>query len=114
MKPGAALVDVAIDQGGCIETIHATTHADPTYVVHDVVHYGVANMPGAVPRTSTFALHNATGPYGIKLAELGWREACRRDPSLAKGLNVCYGHVTYEAVAHAHALPYTPWEGVRT
>ncbi len=109
MKPGAAVVDVAIDQGGCIETIHATTHANPTYLVHDVVHYGVANMPGAVPRTSTFALHNATNPYGLRIADLGWREACHRDPALARGLNVVHGKVVYQAVAEAHGLPYTPW-----
>ena len=109
MKPGSAIVDVAIDQGGCVETIHATTHANPTYKVHDVVHYGVANMPGAVPRTSTFALHNATGPFGLKLAELGWREALERDPVLAKGLNVCLGKVTYKAVADALSLPYEAW-----
>src|SRR5690606_27178719 len=109
MKPGAAIADVAIDQGGCVETIHATTHAEPTYKVHDVVHYGVANMPGAVPRTSTFALHNATGPYGLKLADLGWKEALRTDPVLAKGLNVCHGKVTYKAVADALDLPFDPW-----
>ena len=110
MKPGSAVVDVAIDQGGCIETIHATTHADPIYLVHEVVHYGVANMPGAVPRTSTMALHNATGPFGLMLADLGWEEACRRSPALAKGLNVHGGVVRYQAVAEALDLPYEPWK----
>jgi alanine dehydrogenase len=109
MKPGAAIVDVAIDQGGSVETIHPTTHADPTFKVHDVVHYGVANIPGAVPRTSTFALHNATGPYGLMLAELGWRRACADDPVLARGLNTCFGKVTHKAVAEAHGLPFQPW-----
>jgi len=108
MQPGAAIVDVAVDQGGCVETTHATTHADPTYVVDGVVHYCVANMPGAVARTSTFALNNATLRYGLKLADMGWKEAIASDPSLKLGLNVCEGKVTYEAVAAAHGLDYTP------
>lgn len=108
MKEGAAIVDVAVDQGGCVETTHATTHADPTYLVDGVVHYAVANMPGAVARTSTFALSNATLPYGLKLAYLGWEKAVALDPALRLGLNVLRGDVTYEAVAHAHDLPYTP------
>ena len=109
MKPGAAIVDVAIDQGGCVETIRATTHADPIYDVDGIIHYGVANMPGAVPRTSTFALHNATLGHAIALAEKGWERACADDPLLTKGLNVCHGKITYEAVAEAHGLPYSPW-----
>ncbi len=110
MKPGAALVDVAVDQGGCAETTRPTTHAEPTYRVGDVVHYCVANMPGAVPRTSTFALHNATLPYCLRLADLGWEAALAGDPALARGLNVCRGKVTCEAVAEAHGLPFSPWE----
>lgn len=106
MKPGAAIVDVAVDQGGCVETTHPTTHADPIYNVDGIVHYAVANMPGAVARTSTFALNNATFGYGLKLAELGWQEAVRGDEALKLGLNVCKGAVTYEAVAQAHDLPY--------
>jgi alanine dehydrogenase len=111
MRSGAAIVDVAIDQGGCVETMRPTTHADPTYIVDDIVHYGVANMPGAVPRTSTFALHNATLPYCLKLADMGWEAACAADESLARGLNVVRGKVVYEAVAEAHGLPYEPWQG---
>jgi alanine dehydrogenase len=108
MKPGAAIVDVAVDQGGCAETTHATTHADPTYVVDGIVHYAVANMPGAVARTSTFALNNATLRYGLALADKGWKRAIKDDPALKKGLNVCQGHVTYEAVAQAHNLQFQP------
>ncbi|OYX47295.1 MAG: alanine dehydrogenase [Sphingomonadales bacterium 32-64-22] len=99
MKPGAVLVDVAIDQGGCFETSHATTHDDPTYVVDGVVHYCVANMPGAVSRTSTYALNNVTLPHALRIADLGWKEALRSDPHLAQGLNVHAGRVTYPAVA---------------
>lgn len=99
MKQGAVLVDVAIDQGGCFETSHATTHDAPTYVVDGVVHYAVANMPGAVARTSTYALNNVTLPHALKIANLGWKEAMRRDPHLAAGLNVHAGRVTYPAVA---------------
>ena len=101
MKPGAVLVDVSIDQGGCFETSRPTTHADPTYVVDGVVHYCVANMPGAVPRTSTFALTNATLPYVRAIADLGWQEALRRDPGLAAGLNVHAGRITHPAVEAA-------------
>ena len=100
MKKGAVLVDVAIDQGGCFETSHATTHADPVYMVDGVVHYCVANMPGAVARTSTFALNNATIGHALALAEKGWKRALGENPHLLNGLNVCQGQVTYEAVAH--------------
>ena len=103
MKAGTAIVDVAIDQGGCVETIRPTTHADPTYVLHEVVHYGVTNMPGAVPRTSTFALHNATLPFALALANAGWEQACADDPALAGGLNVAGGKIVHEAVAEAYA-----------
>jgi alanine dehydrogenase len=106
MKPGSVIVDVAIDQGGCFETSHATTHADPTYVVDGVVHYCVANMPGAVPRTSTFALNNATLPFTLALADLGWQAACRADPHLAAGLTVHEGQVTHVAVARDLGLPH--------
>ncbi len=106
MRPGSVLVDISIDQGGCFETSHATTHADPTYVVDDVVHYCVANMPGAVPRTSTFALTNVTLPFIKSLANLGWREALIGDPHLAQGLNVHAGKVNYEAVADALGYKY--------
>ena len=101
MHKGAVMVDISIDQGGCFETSRPTTHAEPTYVVDDVVHYCVTNMPGAVPRTSTFALTNATLPFAKALANLGWREALTQDPHLANGLNVHAGHVNHEAVAHA-------------
>jgi alanine dehydrogenase len=101
MKQGAVVVDVAIDQGGCFETSHATTHADPTYVVDGVVHYCVANMPGAVARTSTFALNNATIAHAVALADKGWQQALKGNVHLKNGLNVANGHVTYEAVAHA-------------
>ena len=99
MKPGAVLVDVAIDQGGCFETSKPTTHAEPTYTVDGIVHYCVANMPGAVARTSTYALNNVTLPHALRIADLGWEEAMRRDPHLAEGLNVHAGRVTYKAVA---------------
>ncbi|MEH6825322.1 MAG: alanine dehydrogenase [Motiliproteus sp.] len=101
MKPGSAVVDVAIDQGGCFETSHATTHQDPTYIVDGVVHYCVANMPGAVARTSTLALNNATLPHIVALADLGWEEAIRRDPHLGNGLNVHAGEITSPEVAEA-------------
>jgi alanine dehydrogenase len=104
MKPGAVLVDIAIDQGGCFETSHPTTHAEPTFVVDGVIHYCVANMPGAVPRTSTFALTNASLPYVRALADLGWEEAFRRDAGLAAGLNVQAGKITHPAVASALGL----------
>jgi alanine dehydrogenase len=99
MKRGSVVVDVAIDQGGCFETSHATTHAEPTYVVDGVVHYCVANMSGAVARTSTFALNNATISHAVALAEKGWKEALKDNVHLKNGLNVCQGKVTYEAVA---------------
>ena len=104
MKRGSVLVDIAIDQGGCFETSHATTHAAPTFVVDGVIHYCVANMPGAVPRTSTFALTNATLPYVRALAGLGWEEAFQRDSGLAAGLNVHGGKITHPAVASALGL----------
>ncbi len=107
MKEGSVIVDVAVDQGGCVETIKPTTHAEPTYVVDGVVHYGVANMPGAVPRTSTFALTNQTLPYAIELAEKGLA-ALGEDPALLRGLNTYKGKLTYAAVAEAFGLPYTP------
>ncbi len=108
MKPGAALVDVAIDQGGCFETSHATTHAEPTFIVDDVVHYCVANMPGAVARTSTFALNNATLPYIIRLADQGYRKALLNDENFLNGLNVFHGKVTCKSVAKALDLDYVP------
>ena len=106
MRPGAVLVDISIDQGGCFETSRPTTHAEPTYLVDDVVHYCVTNMPGAVPRTSTFALTNVTLPFVKNLANLGWREALSRDHHLANGLNVHAGHVNHEAVAHDLGYDY--------
>lgn len=101
MVPRSVIVDVAIDQGGCVETAHATTHADPTYVVDDIIHYCVANMPGAVARTSTFALTNATTPYGLQLADRGYKEALLTDPALMNGLNVIAGRVVCPPVAEA-------------
>jgi alanine dehydrogenase len=112
VQEGAVVVDVAVDQGGCVETIHPTTHHDPTYVVDGVVHYGVSNMPGAVPRTSTLALTNATFPYVMTLAARGWRAACRDDVALARGLNVVGGRCTYGAVAEVFDLPHTPLDEV--
>lgn len=106
MKPGAVVVDVAIDQGGCFETSHPTTHAEPVYTVDNVIHYAVANIPGAVPCTSTLALTNATLPYALRLATLGWKEACRKDPALALGVNIVDGKIVYKAVADAFSLPY--------
>ena len=108
MQPGSVMVDISIDQGGCFETSRPTTHAEPTYVVDDVVHYCVTNMPGAVPRTSTYALTNATLPFIKSLANLGWREALVRDPHLANGLNVHSGHVNHAAVARALGYDYLP------
>jgi alanine dehydrogenase len=102
------VVDVAIDQGGCFETSRATTHENPTFVVDNVVHYCVANMPGAVARTSTFALNNATIGHALALADKGWGKAMKANPHLKNGLNVCQGHVAYEAVAHALGYPYVP------
>jgi len=106
MKPGSVIVDVAIDQGGCSETSKATTHAEPTYIVDDVVHYCVANMPGGVPRTSTYALNNVTLPHTIALANKGYKQALADDPHLLEGLNVCKGHVTYQEVAEDLGLAY--------
>lgn len=108
MKPGALLVDVAIDQGGCFETSKATTHAEPTYIVDGVVHYCVANMPGAVARTSTYALNNVTLPHALRIANMGWKAALKADPNLAEGLNVHEGKVTYEAVARELGYDYVP------
>jgi alanine dehydrogenase len=108
MQPGSVIVDVAIDQGGCVETIKATTHDNPTYIVDGVVHYGVANMPGGVPRTSTLALTNATFPYAKELAKKGWKQALKENAALKKGLNIVDGKVTYPAVAEAFGLPFTP------
>ena len=105
MKSGSVLVDIAIDQGGCFEDSKATTHAEPTYTVHNSVFYCVANMPGAVPVASTYALTNATLPYALSLANLGWEAACKNDPNLAKGLNVHEGKIYYSAVAEAHGYP---------
>lgn len=106
MQPGTVLVDVAIDQGGCFETSHPTTHSEPTYVVDGIVHYAVANIPGAVPNTSTLALTNATLPYVIALAGKGWKRACNDDPALALGLNIVDGKVVYKAIADVFGLPF--------
>lgn len=106
MQPGTVMVDVAIDQGGCFETSHPTTHAEPTYVVDGIVHYAVANIPGAVPFTSTMALTNATLPYALRLADKGWREACKADPGLADGVNIVDGKITFKGVAEAFDLPF--------
>jgi alanine dehydrogenase len=106
MRPGTVLVDVAVDQGGCIETCTPTTHENPTFIIDDVVHYCVANMPGAVPYTSTLALTNATLPYAIRLAGQGWKKACAESSDLRNGLNVIHGDVVYKAVADAFSLPY--------
>ena len=108
MHRGAVIVDVSVDQGGCVETSHPTTHSNPTFVVDNVVHYCVANMPGAVPRTSTFALTNATLPYALKLASMGLRKAIAGDEGLKAGVNTYKGQVTYQAVADSQGLPYTP------
>jgi alanine dehydrogenase len=108
MKPGAVLVDISIDQGGCFETSHVTTHSDPTFVVSGVVHYCVGNMPGAVPHTSTYALTNVTLPYALQLADSGVEQAVREDPALAKGVNVWRGELVYEQVAEAHDLDWRP------
>jgi alanine dehydrogenase len=112
MKEGSVIADVAIDQGGCVETSRPTTHSDPVFVLEGVIHYCVANMPGAVPITSTKALTNATLPYVEEIADQGLREAIARDPALARGVNVIEGKITYEAVAEAHGLEYTPLEDV--
>ena len=112
-KPGAVMVDISIDQGGCFETSRPTTHADPTFVVDGVVHYCVTNMPGAVPRTSTFALTNATLPYVKALAASGTQKALAQDAHLAAGLNVFDGAITHEAVARDLGLPYRPWHAAK-
>jgi alanine dehydrogenase len=112
MRPGAVLVDVAIDQGGCFESSHATTHSDPTYIVDGIVHYCVANMPGAVARTSTYALTQATLPYTLKLADKGWRAALSDDKNFRAGLNVAEGKITFAAVAEALGQPYHSAESV--
>jgi alanine dehydrogenase len=108
MKPGAVLVDIAVDQGGCFESTRPTTHSDPTFMVHDALFYCVANMPGAVPHTSTYALTNVTLPYAERIAGLGWQDAVRQDPALAAGVNVVGGEVVCEPVAEAHGLAYRP------
>jgi alanine dehydrogenase len=108
MRPGAVLVDISIDQGGCFATSHVTTHSEPTYVLHDVVHYCVGNMPGAVPRTSTYALTNVTLPYAVAIASRGLEDAVRADPALALGVNAYAGHITNRGVAEAHGMPVTP------
>jgi alanine dehydrogenase len=112
MRSGAVIVDISIDQGGCVETAHVTTHSAPTYVVHDVVHYCVGNMPGAVPRTSTYALTNVTLPYVLDIAGDGLEEAVRRDAALALGVNALDGVLANEGVAQAHGLPYQPLSAV--
>jgi len=112
MLPGSVLVDISIDQGGCFEDSRPTTHAEPTYRVHNSVFYCVANMPGAVPHTSTYALTNVTLPYAMEIANRGWRDALRADPSLALGLNTYEAAVTCAPVAEAHNLPYTPTAAV--
>ncbi len=112
MRPGAVIVDVAVDQGGCCETTRPTTHSDPVYTVDGILHYCVANMPGAFARTSTFALTNATFPYVQQIADKGWIQAARDNLEIAKGLNVIRGHVTNQPVAFAHHLPYVPWTKV--
>ncbi|MGN0214457.1 MAG: alanine dehydrogenase [Muribaculaceae bacterium] len=112
MKPGSVLVDVAIDQGGCFETSRPTSHSEPIYNVDGIVHYCVANIPGAVPFTSTLALTNATTPYAVALANKGWKQACKDDPALKLGLNIVEGKVTFPAVANVFGLPYTPVEEV--
>jgi alanine dehydrogenase len=109
MKPGAVIVDVGVDQGGCCETIHPTTHAEPTYMVHGIVHYGVTNMPGAVGRTSTYALTNATLPYALRLANMGYRAATAADPGLAEGMDIHLGTITNEAVAKCFGMEYQPY-----
>jgi len=112
MKPGSVLVDVSIDQGGCFETSRETTHAEPTFTVDGVVHYGVTNMPGAVPRTSTLALTNATLPYAVEIANKGWKKAARENPEIKLGANVVKGKVTYKGVAEAFNMKYEPFESL--
>jgi alanine dehydrogenase len=112
MRPGSVLVDISVDQGGCFESSHPTTHSHPTFAVANSLFYCVANMPGAVPHSSTHALVNATLPFTLEIAEHGWRLAARRDGALAQGVNVVEGAVTYEPVAQSHGLPYTPLTAV--
>jgi alanine dehydrogenase len=112
MKPGSVIVDVAVDQGGCIETTRPTTHSHPVFEKHGVLHYGVTNMPGALPRTSTFALTNATIRYALAIAEKGWQRAALEDPALGHGINAVDGHLTHPAVAASHGLPSTPLESL--
>jgi alanine dehydrogenase len=112
MERGSAFVDVAVDQGGCAETTHPTTHRDPRYIDEGVVHYCVANMPGAVPQTSTYALTNVTLGYALEIADKGWKRAATENKALAAGANIALGHVTHNAVAEAHALPWTPIDRV--
>ncbi|MFQ5961603.1 MAG: alanine dehydrogenase, partial [Candidatus Methylomirabilales bacterium] len=108
MKPGSVIVDVAVDQGGCVETTRPTTHSDPVYQVNGILHYCVANMPGAYGRTATFALTNVTLPYILNIAEAGWKRAAQEHPEIANGLNVVHGKVTHPAVAEAHGMEYVP------
>ena len=108
MRPGSVLVDISVDQGGCFESTRPTTHSDPTFEVHGSVFYCVANMPGAVPHTSTHALANATLPYTLEIANGGWRQAARSNPALAEGVNVVRGQVVYEPVAQAHGMTSVP------
>jgi alanine dehydrogenase len=112
MKPGSVIVDVAVDQGGCLETTRTTSHSQPTYDINGVVHYCVPNIPGAVPRTSTYGLSNATLPYASRLANLGFVAAVRQDPVLARGVNTYQGRVTYQAVADAFGIPYSALAGL--
>lgn len=113
MKPGSVVVDVAVDQGGCFETTRPTTHSQPIYFEEGVLHYCVANMPGAYARTSTYALTNETLPYAIKIADRGWKDAARQYPEIARGLNIVQGHITCKPVAEAQGLVYTPWEQIK-
>jgi alanine dehydrogenase len=112
MKPGSVIVDVAVDQGGCVQTTEPTTHSHPVVIKYDVVHYGVTNMPGALPRTSTYALTNATIRYALDIAAKGWKQAALQDPALAHGVNTAEGHLTHRAVAEAHGLPFTPLDSL--
>ena len=112
MAPGSVVIDVAVDQGGCVATSHPTTHSDPTFLVDGVIHYCVANMPGAVPRTSTYALSNATLPYILRLANLGTKAAIQSDPALAGGVNTYSNKITYRSVAEAFGLEYTPLDSL--
>jgi len=109
MKSGSVIVDVSVDQGGCVETTHVTTHAEPVFIVNDVIHYGVPNIPAAVPRTSTYALTNATLPYIRGIAAKGMKKAAREDASLAGGINMAHGVLTYGAVAEAFGMEWKPW-----